>query len=353
MTQAIPEWYPHDRDPQWRTEPSDGKATAFHKTLEGYAPTRLVSMPALAAALGVGRVLAKDESSRLGLPAFKALGASWAVHRVVGRREGSEGMLVTATDGNHGRAVARYARLHGQSAHIFTPRGVSAKALAAIRSEGAELTEIDGVYDEAVAAASRFAEEHGADLVQDTAWEGYEEVPGWIVEGYSTLFAEIDAQTAELGTSADLVIVPNGVGSLLQAAITHYRQTPDGAAVVAVDPDAAACTAPSLAAGQIVTVETGITTMAGLNCGTLSKIAWPVINKGLDGVAVVSDAQSADAATQLAANGVLAGPCGAASLAGLNIIATGADREERMRHLGLGPDSTVVLLVTEGVLPEA
>lgn len=352
MADEFVAWHPHDRDLNWRSAPSAGEATAFHQTLEGYAPTRLVSMPALAAEFGVGRVLVKDESWRLGLPAFKALGASWAVHRVVSRRGGSAGMLVTATDGNHGRAVARYARLAGQRAQIFTPRGVTEKAIAAIEGEGATLTRVDGVYDDAVAAASRFAAEHGADLVQDTAWEGYEEVPAWIVEGYSTLFTEIDAQAAELGTSADLVMVPNGVGSLLQAAIEHYRRDAEGAAVVAVEPDCAACIPPSLAAGKIVTVETGITAMAGLNCGTLSRLAWPVIEKGIDGVAVITDQQSADAAALLAANGVDAGPCGSACLAGFQVIAGGPDSAARMAHLGLGPDSTVVLLVTEGILPD-
>lgn len=349
---SIPTWYAHDRDRTWTCPAGSGEATSFHRTLEGYRPTPLISLPAIAEELGVGRVLAKDESWRLGLPAFKALGASWAVHRVVARRGGSAGTLVTATDGNHGRAVARYARMLGQGACIYTPRGVSARAIAAIESEGAKVVQIEGVYDEAVAAASRAAEEQGWDLVQDTAWEGYEEVPAWIVEGYGTLLVEIDSQLEAAGASADLVIVPNGVGSLLQAVLAHYRQRVGGAAVVAVEPECAVCIPPSLAAGKPVTVDTGITTMAGLNCGTLSRLAWPVIEKGLDGAVAITDAQSADAAAQLAEHGVVAGPCGAASLAALRVVLEGPGRSERMRHLGLGPDSTVVLLVTEGALPE-
>lgn len=341
-------WHPHDRDRSWTSEAPRHDAIAFHRSLEGYAPTPLVDVPALAAELGVGRVLVKDESSRLGLPAFKALGASWAVHQVVERRGGGAGTLVTATDGNHGRAVARYARLLGQRAEIFVPRGVSAHAIAAIAEEGAAVTRIDGDYDDAVGAAARAAEANVWDLVQDTAWPGYEQVPAWIVDGYRTLLVELDAQAHAVdATPVDLVIVPTGVGSLLQAVLAHYRAQPDGPAVVAVEPDAAACMGPSLAAGHPVTVDTGITSMAGLNCGTPSQLAWPYIQHGLDAVVTVSDAQAADAAQRLAQDGVDAGPCGAASLAALRVVLDDAGRHDRSAHLRLGPDSTVALLVTE------
>ena len=150
----------------------------FHRGLAEYAPTRLVDLPALAAELGVGRVLVKDESHRLGLPAFKSLGASWAIHRALRARlrsdaEGSGGSpvtLVAATDGNHGRAVARFARLLGHRARIFVPDGVHPAAVQAIRDEGADVTTVPADYDEAVRTAARCAADSGGVLVQDTAW---------------------------------------------------------------------------------------------------------------------------------------------------------------------------------------
>ena len=227
-----------------------GEVRAFHASLPGYAPTPLTGVPALAGELGVGRAFVKDESSRLGLPAFKVLGASWAIHQLLATPPGGEppapagaapadglarlrtaaagrpGLIfVTATDGNHGRAVARMARLTGAPARVFVPAVTEPATRAAIASEDAEVIQIDGTYDEAVAAAWQWARDHpGAALVQDTAWPGYEQVPAWIVEGYSTLFAELDSQLAAAGAGAPaLVAVPVGVGSLAQAAVAHYR----------------------------------------------------------------------------------------------------------------------------------
>jgi diaminopropionate ammonia-lyase len=342
-------WYANERDPAWTSEPASGEAWAFHRSLDGYAPTPLVELPELADQLGVGRVFAKDESSRLGLPAFKALGASWAVHRVLEARVSDERVtIVTATDGNHGRAVARCARMLGQRSKVVIPDGVHPEAVEAVADEGAEVIRIDGSYDDAVTTAAGIAEAPGHVLVQDTAWPGYEDVPGWIVEGYSTLFAELDEQLRDAGVDGiDLVAVPVGVGSLLQAAIAHYRRTPDGPAIVSVEPEAAACVAASLEAGHPVTVETGATIMAGLNCGTLSSLAWPHIRSALDAAIAVDDELVAAAATDLAALGVAAGPCGAAGLAALR-AALAADAPDRRSRLGVGADSVVVLVVTEG-----
>ena len=148
------------------------------------------------------------------------VGASWAIHRALRDRTDSAPVtVVTATDGNHGRAVARFARLLGHRASIWIPDGVHPTAVQAIADEGAQVTVVGGSYDDAVAAAARAADDDTAVLVQDTAWTGYEQIPGWIVEGYSTLFAETDSQLADAGLRGpDLVVVPVGVGSLLQAA---------------------------------------------------------------------------------------------------------------------------------------
>ncbi|MGW1019981.1 diaminopropionate ammonia-lyase [Streptomyces niveus] len=342
----------------WRCAPAPAEVRDFHAALPGHSSTPLTELPQLAAELGVGRVFVKDESSRLGLPAFKALGASWAVHRVLAERAASGEepgpvTLVTATDGNHGRAVARTARLLGQRAHVFVPRGVHPRAVAAIAAERATVTEVAGAYDEAVRlAAEAAAARPDAVLVQDTAWAGYERIPGWIVEGYSTLCAEIDEQLTEGGHAAgpDLVAVPVGVGSLAQAVVTHYRSRPSGQspALLSVEPEAAACVLESLGLGEPVSVSTGETTMAGLNCGTPSSIAWPFLRDGLDAAVAVTDLDSAVAAGDLAALGVSSGPCGAASLAGVRVALTGEGGEERRTALGLDASSVLVLLSTEG-----
>jgi diaminopropionate ammonia-lyase len=335
------------RDPAWDCRPAPAAVLDFHRSLPEYAPTRLASLPGLAEAFGVARVFAKEESNRLGLPAFKALGASWALHRML-RERAPDGpvTIVTATDGNHGRAVARFARRSGHRARIFVPDGVHSAAVEAIRDEGASVTHVPGTFDDAVGAAARAAESDGAAvLVQDMAWDGYEEVPGWIVDGYTTLFTELDDQLRAEGIARpDLVVVPAGVGSLLQAALTHYRggTAPKATAVVSVEPQAAACVLASVTAGRPVTVSTGTTVMAGLNCGTVSSLAWPHIRRGLDACVAVTDAAAAAAVRELAAHGVDAGPCGAAPLAALHAI------HRSRAAVELTPASTIVLLVTEG-----
>ncbi len=358
-------WFANARDRVWSCPAVPADVLAFHRTLAGYSPTRLVELPAVAAELGVGRVFAKDESSRLGLPAFKALGASWAIHRALEERALAERALaeralaapgpigpvtfVTATDGNHGRAVARMARLLGHKARITVPDGVHPAAIAAIEAEGAPVTHVAGSYDDAVAAAARdAAADPAAILLQDTAWPGYETVPAWIVEGYATLFAELDEQLAVAGIEApSLVVVPVGVGSLAQAAVAHYRSQPNPArtALLSAEPVTAACALASLRAGCAVSVPTQTTIMAGLNCGTPSSLAWPYLHRGLDGAAAVTDAEAAVAGTALRAGSVDAGPCGWAGLAAAkHALAQPGARG----HLGVGPASTLVLVVTEG-----
>ncbi len=348
---AIP-WLAHTRDRAWTCPMPATDALAFHRHLDGYAPTPLTDLPEVAARLGVARVLAKDESPRLGLGAFKGLGASWAVGMAVADHHGSAPLtVIAATDGNHGRAVARFAGKLGHRASVYIPRGVHPAAVRNILDEGADLVRIDGTYDDAVAAASEAAEAPGTVLVQDTAWEGYEDIPAAIIDGYDTLFREIDDQLDGIGAGPPaLIVVPTGVGSLLHAALIHYRSraTLPGTAVVSVEPDTAACVQASLAEGAPVTVDTGTTIMAGLNCGTPSSTAWPFIVNGLDAATTVDDAAATAAAHTLAANGVDAGPCGAASLAALEVILTGGEHVGRRHHLHLAPDSVVVLLVTEG-----
>ncbi|MCU1397656.1 MAG: PLP-dependent lyase/thiolase [Acidimicrobiales bacterium] len=344
----------HHRSELVVTPPPSTDALDFHRTLPDYRPSALIELPPLADELGVGRVMAKDESSRLGLPAFKALGASWAMHRSLqDRTAGTHVTFVAATDGNHGRAVARFARLAGHAARIFVPLGVHPAAIAAIEGEGAPVMLVDGSYDDAVAAAAASALASGGVLIQDTSWPGYTDVPTWIVEGYGTMFVEIDGQ---LPTRPDLLVVPVGVGSLAHAALAHYRAEPTSqadsrggrTAVMSVEPQSAACVLAGLEAGRAVTVATVPTIMAGLNCGTPSSLAWPLIIGGLDAAVAVTDAEAAAAMTDLGSLGVAAGPCGAASLAAARFSLTGSGSEQRRQVLGIDVGSTVVLLITEG-----
>ena len=317
----------------------------LHRRLRGYAVTPLRDAPTLARTNGVGRVWVKDESSRLGLPSFKMLGASWATYRAVIERLGQDPepwssleelhrtlgplrplTLAAATDGNHGRAVARMAALLGLDADVYLPRGTAAARIDAIKGEGARVTVVDGDYDAAVATAAATAGDRCL-AIQDVGWPGYEQIPAWVVEGYATIFWEVDDQLAARGEEGpDAVVVPIGVGGL-----------------------AAACVLRSLHAGRIVTVPgPHHSIMAGLNCGTPSLVAWPSLRTGLDAVVAVGDERARQAMRDLAAAGIVAGETGAASLAGLAEL-TGGPEAGRLRDaLDLAADARVLLLCTEG-----
>ena len=360
-------WFARPAARRWRCAPPPSAVREFHAALPGYSPTPLVSLPTLADELGVGEVLVKDESSRLGLSAFKVLGASWAVARTLTERVSlpmpltldsvrfaaaqHPVTLVAATDGNHGRAVARMATLLGLPAHIFVPGVMTEAAADAIVAEGATVTRVAGDYDEAVGQAATYAAAGPRVLVQDTAWPGYEQVPAWIVEGYATLLLEVDAELAARGLGPpDLVVVPVGVGSLAQSVVMHYRSrnAPTASAVLSVEPEAAACVLASLPAGAPRSVPTGATVMAGLNCGTPSSAAWPYLRDGLDAAVAVDDLAAAAAVDDLAELGISSGPSGAATLAGARAALTGPGNGPRRAALGIETTSRVVLLSTEG-----
>jgi diaminopropionate ammonia-lyase len=342
---------------------------AFHASMAGYRPTPLREAPHAARRLGVGEVLVKDESERLGLPSFKVLGASWAVHRALVEHVGATLeeiptfdalntaiaparpiTLVAATDGNHGRAVAHMAALLGLDARIYVPDDMVPARIAAIEGEGATVTVIDGGYDDAVARSSQDAGERRL-VISDTAWPGYERVPAWVIEGYSTIFAEIEETLdGEKRSQPDVVVVPIGVGALAAAAVRDYWSLQAGRPrLVGVEPTSAACVLESVAAGRIVTLQHAQTSiMAGLNCATPSLIAWPLVSRGIDLYLAVPDAYVAEATRVLAADGIVAGECGAAGLAALTAVVTDAHLAQAREALALGPDSSVLLLSTEG-----
>ena len=339
--------------------PVPDELLAFHRMLPGYAPTPLVELPEVAARLRVGRVLVKDESDRLGLPAFKMLGASWAVARAVRARVGGTSLepeslrrrvaesgvrvlLCTATAGNHGRAVARTARLLGTLARIWMPAATPEHLRSAIEGEGADVVVVDGDYDDAVRAASAAAAgDADAVLVQDTALDGHDdgEMLARIVEGYATLLHEV---RAELGREPDAVVVPVGVGSLALATATY-----GAAPLLTVEPTQAACLLTSLVHGEPRTVRTGRTAVAALNAGTVSAAAWPVLRHRVAAAVAVPDEAALDAARQLHAAGVAAGPCGGAALAGLeHALAEPGARAA----LGVDEGSCIAVLSTDGAV---
>jgi diaminopropionate ammonia-lyase len=334
----VTEFYANPAAREYRTGVAAPDAREFHRGLDGYSPTRLVELPTLADELGVAHVVVKEECLRFGLPAFKGLGASHAIARALAVRPTSS--IIAATDGNHGRAVAHFARVAGVAVRIFVPDSITVAAQEAIASEGADVTVFAIPYDEVVLAASAEADATGALLVQDSEWPGYEQIPEWIVDGYSTLFHEADEQLRDAGLpNATLVTVPTGVGALAQAAVAHYRAAAGGPVLLVVEPDTAACVIDSLRAGERVSVPTGHTIMNGLNCGVVSPGAWPAMRDGVDAAVTVTDDESRTAVHDLRALGVDSGPCGASSLAAVRAMP---------REL-LSPNDTLLLLSTEAL----
>jgi diaminopropionate ammonia-lyase len=323
-------------DPAAVPAPSDD-AAAFHRALPGYAPTPVHQFDAIASELGVAAVQVKDESSRLGLPAFKILGASWAVERAL-RAGPAVHTLVAASAGNHGRAVARAAALRGLACRVFLPERSLAVRRDAITAEGAEVVVVEGTYEDAVEGAARATREDGTALIADVGGEGPAE---WVIDGYATLFAEAAEQAAY-----DLILVPVGVGSLAAAAARHGAQV--GARVVGVEPATAACLTASLAYGAPTPVPTPGTTMAGLDCAEVSPAAWPSLHRGIGGTITVTDDEADAAMHELSANGLTIGESGSAPLAGLRALQTDEACRALREHLGVGPQTRVLLIASEG-----
>jgi diaminopropionate ammonia-lyase len=324
-------------DPAAVSAPS-AEAAAFHRSLPGYAPTPLRTLNAIASELGVAAVDVKDESSRFGLPAFKILGASWAVERAL-RDDPSVDTLVAASAGNHGRAVAHAGALRGLRCRVFLPKRSLSVRRQAIADEGAEVVVVDGSYEGAVEAAARASGEDATALIADVGEAGAAE---WVIDGYATLFSEAAAQA-----SYDLILVPVGVGSLAAAAARHGAQV--GAQVVGVEPASAACLTASLARGMPTPVPTPGTVMAGLDCAEVSPAAWPSLLRGIAGTVTVSDEEAEAAVHELSANGLTIGESGAASLAGLRALQADEACRELRAHLATRRRTRVLLIATEGL----
>ena len=284
----------------------------FHTTMPEWAATPLRDAPTTARRLGVAEVLVKDESLRLGLLSFKILGAPWAVCRAVAARRdhgveeiasfdalrravhaSGPSALSAATDGNHGRAVAYMAQCLGIDAHIFLPRGTAQARSYAIASEGARVTTVDGGYDDTVQRAAKNASEDCI-VIADTTSHHHDDTASWVIEGYGTMFAEMEEQLAARGSRRPtLVVVPIGVGALAAAAVRHFWNAPSARPqILGVEPSSAACVLESVANDAIITLEhPQASIMAGLNCGTPSAAAWPLVSQGIDVYLAIGDAR--------------------------------------------------------------
>ncbi len=343
--------------------------TEFHRRLPGYHPTPLHDLTVVSSELKLEQVLVKDESTRLGLPAFKMLGASWAIYRSLAVRwpdldhgwstidelktqlnNRERISFAAATDGNHGRAVAHMAALLGYDAHILVPEHTATARIDAIASEGATVEVVEGSYGDAVARSA----ELGSDtclVISDTAWPGYNTVPRWVIEGYSTMFLELASQTRFLPSH---FFIPMGVGALAAAAIVAARRRMPPATVIGVEPDQSACVLQSLKANT-PTVVPGPheSIMAGLNCDQPSPVAWPVVRAGLNATVSISDDAARVAMRVLAGQDMVAGETGAASLGGLLGLAKSPDATNLPSRLHLDKRARVLILLTEGATDPA
>ncbi|EOD9428746.1 MULTISPECIES: diaminopropionate ammonia-lyase [Vibrio] len=345
------------------------QARAFHSQIDGYQPTPLVSLPALATHLGVKAILVKDESKRFGLNAFKVLGGSYALGRqlakhlnvdiaeidlkTVSSRLEAPLTFATATAGNHGTGVAWAAREMGQQAVVYMPKGSPQASVDRIRGLGAECIVTEVNYDDTVRLANDTAQANGWMLVQDTAWDGYEEIPTWISQGYTTMADEAVEQIEQLGFDAPShVILQAGVGAMAGGVLGYLadRLDPTKFDTIIAEPKAADCIYRSgtSEAGNIINVTGDLSSiMAGLACGEPNPVTWPVLrdcsryfialedNVAATGMRMYGNPLTGDKA-------ITSGESGAITLGALNEIV------KNNGNVGLNEDSVVLLFSTEG-----
>lgn len=352
------------------------KAHDFHKTFPVYQKTPLVSLEKLAEKLQVKSIYLKDESYRFGLNAFKVLGGSYAIAKEIGKRIEkditeltAESILsaetkaqlgditfVTATDGNHGRGVAWTANQLGQRSVVYMPKGSALERLENIRKEGAEAEITDMNYDEAVRLAQKMAAEKGWVVVQDTAWEGYEDIPLWIMQGYTTMGYEIMEQIPERPTH---IFLQAGVGSMAGAMTGFFSNLYPGEEkpiITIVEPAKADCLFRTAQADDgklhIVTGDMD-TIMAGLACGEPCTIGWDVLKGYADAFIRCPEYAAADGMRILAAPAkgdtpVTAGESGAAAFGCMANILLDENLAEWKKLLQLDESSRILCISTEG-----
>jgi diaminopropionate ammonia-lyase len=320
------------------------EAMATISAWPGYRPTPLHPLPGCAEECRVEAVLLKDESLRFELESFKALGGAYAVE-LLARTRGAVNLTVTcATDGNHGRAVAWGAKRVGARAVIFVHETVSQGRVDAIASFGAEVRRVPGTYDDAVRHSAEVAAREGWQIVSDTSWPGYDDVPRHVMQGYAVLAAEILAAEPH----PTHVFVPGGVGGLAAGVLSWLWELmgSERPVFVVVEPDQAACLFLSAEKGEPTTFPGDLDTiMAGLACGEPSMLAWRILGPGTDAFMTVTDAAVAAMMRRLAEACIVSGESGATAITGFDHAA----RDPAMREaLCLGPHARVVCLSTEG-----
>lgn len=356
------------------------KARAFHESFPQYSKTPLSKLDHMAEYLGLGGLFVKDESYRFGLNAFKVLGGSFAManyiakqtHRDVSqlpyavltseelRKEFGQATFFTATDGNHGRGVAWAANRLGQKSVVLMPKGSTQTRLENILKEGADATITDVNYDECVRRANAMAEQtpNGV-MVQDTAWDGYEEIPSWIMQGYGTMASEADEQLREYGCDRPThIFIQAGVGSLAGAVQGYFaNRYPDNPPMVVVmEADSAACLykGAKAADGSIRIVDGDMPTiMAGLACGEPNTISWDILKNHVSVFTSCPDWVSARGMRLLAAPvkgdpQVTSGESGAVGMGLLSAVMEQEEYRDLRELLKLDKNSTVLLFSTEG-----
>ncbi|KJS84737.1 MAG: diaminopropionate ammonia-lyase [Peptococcaceae bacterium BICA1-8] len=355
------------------------EARNFHKSFPQYTVTPLQTLENLAQKLNVSKVWVKDESFRFGLNAFKVLGGAYAIGKYLSDKIGinlsqvsfdilksqdfkekiGDITFITATDGNHGRGVAWAAKQLGQKAVVYMPKGSAQSRLENIRAEGAEASIQDMNYDDAVRLANKHAEEYGWVIVQDTAWEGYEDIPTWIMQGYGTIIAEaieqINAQGIDKPTHVFLQAgVGSFAGSLLGYLVSRFGEKRPIIAIV--EPHEAACIYKSALAGdgKPHAVASDLKTiMAGLACGEPNTISWEILRDYADMFFSCPDSVAARGMRILASPiaddpGVISGESGAVGLGLLSILSDNGNLKEAAEKLQIDKDSKILLISTEG-----
>ena len=348
--------------------------TYFHESLPEYSPTPLVKLSSLAKSLGVEEILIKDESKRFDLNAFKVLGASYAMARALMKelnldskkftfeeillhsKRISHLTFVTATDGNHGRAVAWVANKFGCKAVVFMPKGTSKPRLHAIQDLGAKASILDCNYDEAVDYAEQKAEKNNWALIQDTSFPGYEEIPENIMQGYFTLLTEVMSQEDNMDFTH--IFVQAGVGSLAGAVLAHlcslFKKSKP--VFVLVEAAGAPCFYKSMGIGdgKPHTVHGELETiMAGLACGKPSQIGWEIIKAGTDAFVACSD-EVAEKGMRILGNPmgddtrIVSGESGAVTLGLVYYLLHTKRYKDLKNDLEIDINSKILLFSTEG-----
>lgn len=348
--------------PEYLSEDNFKKVMEYHCGMKEYEPTPLISLKGLAERLGVKGVLIKDESKRFGLNAFKALGGSYAVSRLVETNalRPENRVFVTATDGNHGRGVAWIAHKYGGKAYVFMPKGTVSARAEAIRNTGdAHVEVLDLNYDECVRHATEFAERNGYFLVQDTGFEGYEDIPNNITLGYTTMAAEAAKQLEEAGFErATHMFLQAGVGSMAGGVLGYFvndyaKRFGEIPVTAVMEADEAACIYKSIERGAYTVIEEDSNTiMAGLNCQSPNIFTWPVLRDYASWFVSCPDFVTEMGMRQLANpvgndEAVVSGESGAVGM-GLLLSLFTDEYEEHKKAMGIDENSVILMFSTEG-----